>query len=48
MIRDKNIELAMNDQYSGVGHLLSKENQIHHLNHLLKEFKIQAISYILY
>ena len=27
MIRDKNIELAMNDQYSGVGHLLSKENQ---------------------
>lgn len=27
MIRDKNIELAMNDQYSGDGHLLSKENQ---------------------
>ena len=27
MKQDKNIELAMNDQYSGVGHLLSKENQ---------------------
>ena len=25
--QDKNIELSMNDHFSGAGHLLSKENQ---------------------